>query len=86
MNIDASKSKYHESSGASEEFTRQELKALRMLLRRLRFLEHKAREEGNDLQGNGGAVFNELEIEGLEFVLDEIGFLAEVIDTTGART
>ena len=77
MKVDPSKSVYHEAEGANREFSRQELKRLRLLLRRLRFLEAQVRETGGlrDGGGSGGAAFAEWEIEALEWVLDDVGFL-----------
>lgn len=80
MRVDASKSAYHESMGARDEFNRQELRRARLLLRRLRFLEQQVRESGGLSNGgaSGGAAFAEWEIEALEWVLgpDGIEFLA----------
>lgn len=76
MRVDVSKSKYHEDEDARKEFKKEELKVLRIVLRRLRFLEHHLRVRGgSDLTGDASAVFNELEVEGLVFILREIGFL-----------
>lgn len=79
MRIDATKSAYHEAQGVKEEFTRAELRRLRLLLRRLRFLETQVRKRGGlaDGQGSGGAAFAEWEIEALEWILTDIGFLPE---------
>lgn len=78
MKIDARKSVYHEAPGVREEFDPGELRKLRVLLRRLRFLESKIAEIGGLANGGndgGGAVFVEAEVDALEFALDEIGFL-----------
>lgn len=77
MKVDESKSIYHEASEASKEFSRAELKSLRVLLRRLRFLEHHVRENGGLASGSGGAAFAEWEQDALVFVLVELGYLQE---------
>lgn len=79
MKVDASLSVHHEASSARNEFNRAELKRMRLLLRRLRFLEAQVRESGGLQDGNasGGAVFAEWEADALEWVLTEVGFLAE---------
>lgn len=68
---------YTERKDAEERFDRSELKRLRILLRRLRFLETKLRDSarGTAPQIGGGLVFIEAEIESLEFVLTEIEYL-----------
>lgn len=86
MKIDPEKSIYHEKRGFGAEFNRQEIRRLRLLLRRLRFLETKVREEGGLRDGgseSGGAAFVEWEVEALEWILDELGFL-EPRNKTGA--
>lgn len=77
MKIDVSKSAYHEAPDARRDFNRVELRRLRLLLRRLRFLEKQIRESGGLDNGaaSGGAAFAEWEAEALEFVLTEVGFL-----------
>lgn len=81
MRVDASRSIYHEADSASGEFSREELKRSRLILRRLRFLEAQVRESGGLQNGSasGGAVFAELEVEALEWILgpDGIDFLAQ---------
>jgi hypothetical protein len=79
MKVDVNMSAYHEDPGARAEFDREELRRLRLLLRRLRFLEAQVRETGGlgSGTGSGGAAFAEWEIEALEWVLTEVGFLAE---------
>lgn len=79
MKVDASKSEYHEADSAKGEFSRQELKRARLLLRRLRYLEQQIRVSGGlaSPTANGGGAFAEWEAEALEWVLDEIGFLRE---------
>lgn len=78
MRVDASKSKYHEHEDAADEFSQDELQWLRILLRRLRFLESKIRTTGGLAapDANGGALYVEMEVRGLAFVLSEIGYLA----------
>ena len=79
MKIDPALSVYHEAADAKTEFTRTELRSLRLLLRRLRFLEAQVRETGGMENGgaSGGAAFAEWEIEALEYALTELGFLEE---------
>ena len=81
MRIDPALSAYHEAPEAREDFNRTELRSLRLLLRRLRFLEAQVRETGGmeDGQGSGGAAFAEWEIEALEWILTEVGFLPEKV-------
>lgn len=82
MKVDASKSTYHEAAGTREEFTPRELRRLRLLLRRLRFLEAQVQQNGGlgSASGSGGAAFAEWEVDALEYVLTEIGFLADPAD------
>lgn len=84
MNVDASKSAYHEAPGADSEFDQTELRRARLLLRRLRFLEHKVRESGGlaDPSGSGGGAFAEMEVEALEWVLgpEGIDYLAPKVE------
>lgn len=74
MRVDTSNSVYQEDPSARNEFTRRELRSCRFLLRRLRFLETKAGGMA-DPNNNGGAAFAEWELDALEFVLTEIGYL-----------
>lgn len=71
------KDTYRERPDAEKYFDRAELKKLRFLLRRLRFLETQTQEsaKGNKPNTGGGAVFVESEIESLEFALTEIEYL-----------
>jgi hypothetical protein len=77
MKVDVSKSRYHEAASARTEFDRVELRRARLLLRRLRFLEARITENGGlaSSGGSGGAAFAEWEVEALEWILDEVGFL-----------
>lgn len=79
MKVDTSMSIYREHPEASAEFSRKELRSLRLLLRRLRFLEASVAKTGGlkDGDSNGGGAFAEWEIEALEYVLTDIGFLDE---------
>lgn len=70
MNVDASLSRYSEHPDARREFTRAERRRLLVVLRRLQFLEHKEREVEGLLNPH-----TEREIEALEWVLTELGFL-----------
>ncbi len=80
MRVDASKSRYQEAESAPDDFNRKELRRLRLLLRRLRFLEKQVRDQGGLANGgaSGGSAFAEWEVEALEWVLSEIGFLPEI--------
>lgn len=78
MKVDATSSRYQESPDARLEFNRRELRRCRLLLRRLRFLETKADQENfADANNSGGSAFAEWEAEALEWLLTEVGFLAE---------
>jgi hypothetical protein len=79
MRVDVSQSVYHEADDVVTQFDRNERRRARQLLRRLRFLEAKVRETGGmaGAGASGGAAFAEWEMEALEWVLDEIGFLSE---------
>lgn len=78
MKIDKSKSVYRESALARTEFNKTELKQLRFLFRRLQYLESRmAENEASSIStGSGAEVFIVWEVEALEFVLDEVGFLS----------
>lgn len=79
MRVDVSQSVYHEADGVAAEFTRPELRRARYMLRRLRFLEQQVRQTGGvtNPSGKGGAVHAEWEMEALEWLLTEVGFLSE---------
>jgi len=79
MRVDPSKSKYHESPAAETEFDLQEIKHLRFLLRRLRFLEKKVRENGGLVGAGPSDPFAELEVDALAYALLELGYLAEPV-------
>jgi hypothetical protein len=68
---------YQEDATAREEFNSDELRHLRTLLRRLRFLEKKVNENGglSDQSGAGGSAYAEWESSALAWALTEIGFL-----------
>ena len=75
MRVDKGNTRYHEADTATKEFDRAELKRLRFLLRRLRFLETNISEhEGADATSNA-AVFAATEVESLEWLLSEVGYL-----------
>ena len=59
----------------SKEYDFSEIRRLRVLLRRLRFLEANIRKHGGLQAESGGATFAELEAEALEFALTEMGYL-----------
>lgn len=77
MKVDVSQSIYEETSSAVNEFDRTEIRHLRYLLRRLRYLEQQVRERGGmaDDTASGGAAHAEMEIGALEWLLDDVGFL-----------
>lgn len=76
MRVDKGNTRYHEADTATKEFDRAELKRLRFLLRRLRFLETNISEhEGTDATSNA-AVFAATEVESLEWLLNEVGYLS----------
>ena len=77
MNVDPSKSEYEEDPEGRGAFSRAEQRRLRLLLRRLRFLEAQINKRGglSDGAAGGGAAFAEMEVEALEFVLTDIGFI-----------
>lgn len=79
MRVDAANSIYQEDPAARQEFNSRELKSLRLLLRRLRFLEAQIERSGglSAKGGSGGAAFAEWEADALEWVLVEVGFLSE---------
>lgn len=78
MKVNTDKSRYREHPLATTEFALDELKRLRFLLRRLRFLDAKAAVEGGVHESGTGAVFADLEIDALVYVLSEIGYLEDV--------
>lgn len=82
MKIDVNQSRYHEDPEARRDFNKSELRRLRLLLRRLRFLEAQVRASGGlrNGGGSGGAAFAEWEVEALEWILTELGFLSESAD------
>jgi hypothetical protein len=75
--VDTSNSIYSESPTAKDEFDRQELRHLRLLLRRLHFLEDRVNKNGGigAATGNGGAAFAEWELAAMEWVLTDNGYL-----------
>lgn len=79
MRVDVEQSVYHEAPEARREFNHKELRRMRLLLRRLRFLEAQIRQTGGLENGgnSGGAAFAEWEVEALEWVLTDMGFLEE---------
>lgn len=79
MRPDVANSRYIEADDVRTEFNRNELRRLRYLLRRLRFLETKIAESGGMATDvNGGAAHAEWELDALEYVLTEVGFIREV--------
>lgn len=79
-NIDPSQSVYHEREDAETEFSADELRRMRLLLRRMRFLEMQIRESGglSNANASGGAAFAEWELDALQWILTEMDFLEEV--------
>lgn len=88
MKIDVDLSIYHEDPSARADFNRRELRRLRLILRRLRFLEAQVRETGGvaSSDANGGAAFAEWEVEALEWILSEVGFLSSERTTRAASS
>lgn len=84
MKIDVASSAYHEAPTARSDFNKQELRRLRLLLRRLRFLEAQVKSSGGleSGSGSGGAAFAEWEVEALEWILNEVCFLDEPAECT----
>jgi hypothetical protein len=84
MKVDSKNSIYQEAPGVRQEFDHHELRRLRFLLRRLRFLETSIASSGGleTSPESGGAAFAEWECEALEWVLTEIGFLATRAEVT----
>lgn len=76
MKIDPTKSEIHERKDASDIFSRSELRYMRQLLRRARFLEAQIRDRGgmNGPDANGGAAWAELELAAFEFALVEMEY------------
>lgn len=80
MKVNAAQSIHHEDPQARKEFSRSELTHLRVLLRRLRFLETQVRKNGGinaPITQGGGAMHAEIEALALEFALSELGYLKE---------
>ena len=75
MKVDPDQSVYHEADNALSEFSREEIGHLRYLLRRLRFLEAQVRETGGRASGRAGGIHAELEVEALEWILKDCGYL-----------
>lgn len=70
-------SKYHEDLLAPNEFTGSELRKLRFLLRRLRFLERQmiVNDTAQNPDAEHSGMFVAMEVEALEWTLTEIGYL-----------
>jgi len=79
VRTDPSLSVFHEAPTAREEFTREEIKRCRLLLRRLRFLEAKVRENGGLAGSSGASGWAEMEADALEWILRDNGYLAEPV-------
>lgn len=77
MKVDVEQSIYHEAPEAKQDFNRAELRRCRLLLRRLRFLEAQVRATGGLESASGGAAFAEWEVEALEWILVEVGYLPD---------
>lgn len=76
MRVDVSNTRYHEALTAPGEFDRVEIRRLRLLLRRLRFLETQVNSRaGSEEDSSAGAQFAEWEVEALEWVLSDLGYL-----------
>lgn len=77
MKVDAKNSIYQEASTINDDFDREELRHLRFLLRRLRYLDEQVERTGGVMGGSGGATFAEYERDALAYTLTEIGFLKD---------
>lgn len=77
MKVDKTLSAFSEIPESRAQFSRQEVKHARILLRRLQFLESKIRENGGMTNGgdDGGAAFTEWEADALEWVLTDLEFI-----------
>lgn len=77
MRVDPDKSEFHEDPQARDDFTAEELRHCRLLLRRLRFLETQVKENGGHeaIDASGGAMFAVWESAALEWALTELDFL-----------
>lgn len=77
--IDAAASRYTEIKTVGTDFAEEELEHLRFLLRRLRFLETKIMEKGGRSQCfHGAALYMVKEMDALEWVLIDAGFINPV--------
>lgn len=86
MKVDVTHSIYHEAADAVELFDRKELRRCRYLLRRLRFIEAKLEQTGGMARTNtGGAAHAEWEVEALEWLLAEVGYLDEARERKDVR-
>lgn len=79
MKIDPDQSRYHERPDARNEYSETEIKRLRLILRRLRFLEHQVRVNGGLANGggSGGAAFADWEMDALAWLLKEVEYLPD---------
>lgn len=79
MKVDVKNSKYREIPRVESEFSAEEIRHLRLLLRRLRFLETQIAASGglSAASASGGAAFAEWEEAALGWTLTEIGYLQE---------
>lgn len=76
MKVDARNSIYQEAPTAEDEFDVEEIRRLRLLLRRLRYLDEQVRRSTEAGDTSGGAIFAEMEREALAWLLtDEVPFL-----------
>lgn len=73
--VDKSESRYSESPSARAEFSREELRHCKTLLRRLQFLESKVDSSGGITAPGGGAAWAEWEAAALEWALTDNGYL-----------
>ena len=78
MKVDARNSRFHEAVTALDDFDRVEIRRLRLLLRRLRFLETQINSRSGLEDPSGAGQFAEWEVEALEWLLTEVGYLGAV--------
>lgn len=87
MKVDVDQSAYREVDDVTTEFSTAELRRARLLLRRLRFLEDKVRENQASGDTSSGAMFAVWEVEALEWALgpDGLNFIEAKTDNRQKR-
>lgn len=78
MRVDKNRSAYWEDPDVENlDYSREELRYLRQVLRRLRFLEKQIIDRGSTDATGGGGLYATLERDALEWLLREIEYLDE---------